>query len=49
MEELPYKLKIDLAMEIHKNIYVNIDLFKCRDKSENDDVSVLGRLSYRAD
>ena len=33
MEELPYKLKIDLAMEIHKNIYVNIDFFKDRDKS----------------
>jgi hypothetical protein len=33
MDELPYKLKIDLAMEIHKNIYVNIDFFKDRDKS----------------
>lgn len=33
MSELPYKLKIELAMEIHKNIYVNIDFFKNRDKS----------------
>ncbi len=33
MGELPYKLKIELAMEIHKNIYVNIDFFKNRDKS----------------
>ena len=33
MSELPYKLRIDLAMEIHKNIYVNIDFFKHRDKS----------------
>jgi hypothetical protein len=33
MSELPYKLRIDLAMEIHKNIYINIDFFKHRDKS----------------
>ena len=32
MQELPYKLRIDLAMEIHKNIYHNIIFFKNRDK-----------------
>lgn len=33
MEELPYKLKVELAMEIHKNIYHNITFFKFKDKS----------------
>eukprot|EP00347_Sterkiella_histriomuscorum_P023005 403336321 len=32
MEELPQKLKIELAMEIHKDIYHNIDFFKHQDK-----------------
>lgn len=27
MEELPPKLKVELAMEIHKDIYHNIDFF----------------------
>lgn len=27
MEELPHKLKVELAMEIHKDIYHNIDFF----------------------
>ncbi|CDW89496.1 cation channel family protein [Stylonychia lemnae] len=31
MEELPHKLKIDLAMEIHRDIYQNVDFFKARD------------------
>ena len=33
MGELPYKLKVDLAMEIHKNIYCTVDFFKDKDKS----------------
>ena len=33
MEELPYKLKIELAMEIHKNIYKSIEFFKYKEKS----------------
>jgi len=33
MEELPYKLKIELAMEIHKNIYRTIEFFKYKEKS----------------
>lgn len=33
MNELPYKLRIDLAMEIHKNIYSTIDFFKVKEKS----------------
>ena len=32
MNELPYKLKIDLAMEIHKNIYQSINFFKDQEK-----------------
>lgn len=28
MDELPYKLKIELAMEIHKDIYRDIEFFK---------------------
>ena len=32
MSELPFKLRIDLAMEIHKNIYKNIYFFQNRDK-----------------
>jgi len=27
MDELPYKLKVKLAMQIHKDIYVQIRLF----------------------
>lgn len=27
LEELPYKLRIELAMEIHKDIYTNIEFF----------------------
>jgi CRP-like cAMP-binding protein len=33
MQELPYKVRIDLAMEIHKNIYSTIDFFKVKEKS----------------
>ncbi|CDW86372.1 cation channel family protein [Stylonychia lemnae] len=33
MEELPFKLKIDLALEIHKNIYREIEFFKKQDKN----------------
>lgn len=33
MEELPYKLKIELAMEIHKKIYRTIEFFKYKEKS----------------
>ena len=33
MEELPYKLKIELAMEIHKDIYHNIEFFKYKERS----------------
>jgi len=27
MEELPYKLKVELAMEIHKKIYKTVSFF----------------------
>lgn len=33
MEELPYKTKIALAMEIHKNLYHSIEFFKYKEKS----------------
>jgi len=33
MEELPYKLKIELAMDIHKRIYQTISFFKDKDKN----------------
>lgn len=33
MEELPYKMKISLAMEIHKNIYHTIEFFKFKEKN----------------
>jgi hypothetical protein len=33
MEELPYKLRIDLAMEIHKDIYMNFTFFNGKEKS----------------
>lgn len=33
VSELPYKLRIDLAMEIHKTIYSTIDFFKVKEKS----------------
>lgn len=33
MEEMPYKLKIELAMVIHKNIYMNFSFFNGKEKS----------------
>ncbi|CDW88827.1 cation channel family protein [Stylonychia lemnae] len=33
MKELPYKLKIELALEIHKGIYREIEFFKKQDKN----------------
>jgi hypothetical protein len=33
MEELPYKLKIELAMEIHKSLYETISFLKGKDKT----------------
>ncbi|TNV86814.1 hypothetical protein FGO68_gene1058 [Halteria grandinella] len=33
MEELPYKLKIELAMEIHKSLYETVSFFKGKDKT----------------
>lgn len=33
MDELPYKLKIELAMEIHKSLYETISFFKGKDKT----------------
>jgi hypothetical protein len=33
MEELPYKLKVELAMEIHKKIYRTVLFFKDKDKN----------------
>jgi CRP-like cAMP-binding protein len=33
VDELPYKLRLDLAMEIHKNIYNTIDFFKNKERS----------------
>ena len=33
MNELPYKMKISLAMEIHKNIYHTIEFFKFKEKN----------------
>ena len=33
MDELPYKLKIELAMEIHKDIYRDIEFFKYQEKN----------------
>ncbi|CDW71411.1 UNKNOWN [Stylonychia lemnae] len=33
MNELPYKLKIELALEIHKDIYREIEFFKKQDKN----------------
>ena len=33
MEELPYKLKLELAMAIHLKMYSNVKFFKNRDKS----------------
>ena len=33
MKELPYKLRIELAIEIHKNIYRTIEFFKFKEKS----------------
>jgi hypothetical protein len=33
MEELPYKLRIELALEIHKKIYETVEFFKNKDKS----------------
>jgi hypothetical protein len=33
MEELPYKLKLDLAMTIHTKLYSNLYYFQDKDKS----------------
>ena len=33
MVELPYKLKQELAMEIHRDIYRNIQFFKHKERS----------------
>jgi hypothetical protein len=33
MDELPYKLRIELALEIHKKIYETVEFFKNKDKS----------------
>ena len=33
MEELPYKLRMELAMEIHKKIYQTVAFFKYKEKS----------------
>jgi hypothetical protein len=33
MDELPYKLKVELAMEIHKRIYETINFLKFKEKS----------------
>ena len=33
MDDLPYKLKTELAVEIHKDICQSIDFFRARDKS----------------
>jgi len=32
MDELPFKLKVKLALEIHKDIYKDIEFFKYQDK-----------------
>lgn len=33
MDELPYKLRVELAMEIHKKIYETVNFFKDKEKS----------------
>jgi hypothetical protein len=33
MDDLPYKLKIELALEIHKKIYETVEFLKNKDKS----------------
>ena len=33
MEELPYKLKVELAIEIHKKIYNSVSFFQNREKN----------------
>jgi len=33
MDELPHKIKIELAIEIHKKMYETIHFFKSKDKS----------------
>jgi hypothetical protein len=33
MEELPYKLKVELAMEIHKKIYKTVNFFQNKEKN----------------
>lgn len=43
MGELPYKLRIELAMEIHKGIYNNIDFFKEK-KTEKSFIAWIGPL-----
>ena len=33
MEELPYKLKVKLAMQIHRDLYIQIKLFQGKSES----------------
>lgn len=33
LDELPHKLKVELAMQIHKGMYESIKFFKNKDKS----------------
>jgi hypothetical protein len=33
MDELPHKIKIELAMEIHKRMYETIGFFRNKEKS----------------
>lgn len=33
MEELPHKLKMELAMAIHEKMYANVEFFKEKEKS----------------
>ena len=32
MDQLPYKLRVELAMEIHKNMYSNVEFLKNKDQ-----------------
>lgn len=33
LEELPYKLRLELALKIYKEIYINIEFFNKKDKN----------------
>jgi len=33
MDDLPYKLKLELAMVIHKKMYSNVNYFQGKDRS----------------